>query len=241
MPVADQTVVERAQAAVRALARVAPKLPAVVHQMRADQAGQPRAAATHRAGDDVDGDADRRRRWCSTHERALHMCDPADRSCSIDPDRDISDPTGQAAVGHDRAAVHERRLLKALEQLTSATLQVIALAEAYPTESVEREQLGPDAEVGTVWCRCCWKDEKYCEPIPVRTSGRSVGKPYYPGLCRWCGRMRTELGFDPPSWLVAKHHQGEAITEPMLAQAIAERPVSTESRSSKGKKGKKRK
>lgn len=236
----DEQVVERARAAVRALDRLEARLPAVVHVMRDSMAGQPRAAASHREGDDGDADGDRARArlWCATHERSMAQCEATDLDCSIDRDRQISDPTGVAAVGHDQAAVDLGHLRHLLGQLTATTVRLVALAEAYPTEAVERQQLSGDDEVGTVYCVCCYKDDRRLELITVRASGQRAGKKYYRDRCKWCGERTELLGFDPPKWMVAAHHRGERITAGMMQKAMAERPASS---AAKGKKGKRRK
>ena len=96
---------------------------------------------------------------------------------------------------------------------------------AYPTEAVERAQLGPDDEIGTRYCVCCYKDDRRLELITVRSSGKQAGKPYYRDRCKWCGERTSMLGFDPPAWMIAAHHRGERITPGMMLKAKNERPA----------------
>lgn len=235
---ADEELLARASAAVRALARLQRRLPAVLHVMRDHQSGQPAAAAAPVGGADPDGQADRARLWCTTHERSLAGCEPDDLSCRIDPGRQISDHVGRAAVGHDMAAADMRAMRQLLHALVDSTVKMVAIADSYPTSTVELEK--PDASdlVGTEWCRCCWKDDRYMEPITLRQSGPQAGRPYFTGLCLWCGRMRSTLGFEPPTWLVAMHHRGERINEGHLERARRERPAEAPAKPRKGKKRK---
>lgn len=214
----EQRTLERFDAARRVLGELGPRLPATIHVMRDCSAGQPAAAATHTASDDDDDQAERRRQWCSAHERSLGDCAPGDPSCRVDPRRAISDPTGEAAMVNDRADAHRRQLLGLLNEITRATVKLADLVAVYPSVAVERAQLGQDDAVGTVWCRSCWRDNKYCEPVGVRTSGPDAGKPYYVGLCRWCG----SLGFEPPPWLLEMRHHKKVIKQADIEKARGE-------------------
>lgn len=233
---ADEQLLARAGGAVRALGRLDPKLPAVMHQIRDVLGGQPRAAASHREGDDEDGSQARARLWCEEHERTVVQCDAEGLVCTdLSTPRGISDPVGLAATSNDPAAADLRRVRHLLDQLVRTTLELVAIADAYPTTAIQIEKFDASDLVGTEWCRCCWKDDKYCEPIALRTSGAQAGKPYFSGLCLWCGRMKNTLGFDPPTWMVELHHRGERIGPGLIEKAMRERPAPAP------KKGKKRK
>ena len=231
---ADAEHVARFVESVSQLEQLARRLPAVVHMMRDDMNGQPQAAAADR-GDGAQV------LWCWSHERSTRECDEAGELCTGELGRDISDPTGNAAVIPDRAKRDLAALFSRLDHLVSTSHVLLGLAAGYPTDTVEREQLGPDDEIGTVWCRSCWKDNKTCEPIALRKEG----KPYYAGLCRWCGRTRALIGGnrldpsdqrgDPPTWMVAKHHSGERITQGDIDKATKAVPKAT------SKKGRRRK
>jgi hypothetical protein len=232
---ADQELLARFGACVRELGRIDRRLPAALHVMRDSLGGQPKAAASHREGDDAgDEDADRRRLWCEEHEQSLDRCDPTG-PCEGLRDREISDPTGTAAVAFDPAASDMATVRKRLDGIVRQAVELAALLAAYPTDVQVREQLGPDDEIGTVWCRCCWKDDKYCEPITTRSSGPKAGSPYYVGLCRWCGQMKAELGFEPPTWMVAMRHRGERIGPGHVEKALEQRPATPKKSKGRGK------
>jgi len=216
---ADQ--VQRFTAVAREIEALAQRLPAVLHVMRDCQAGQPQAAASHREGDD-DGRDPLGQLWCWEHERSLAEClEVEGRPCAgeVDQGRDISDPVGNAGILADRAARDRTMLLKRMGELSSLGMQLLGLAANYPTAAAELDNPDPDDEVGTVWCRSCWKDAKACEPVYV---DRTTGRPRYTGLCLWCGRTRKEIGGsklpvldqrgDPPTWMVEKHRRGERVT-----------------------------
>lgn len=97
--------------------------------------------------------------------------------------------------------------------------EIEQIVDLYPTAPVERAAVD-DPGPGDEWCRCCWKDRKHCTPITLRPDGQ----PFYRGLCRWCGQTSKDLGAEPPTWLVAKRHRGERITEGMMAKARSEVP-----------------
>lgn len=241
LPAAQAEQVARFADTVRQLDALLLRLPAVLHLMRDDMAGQPRAAAAH-GGDDGHPLA---RYWCFEHERSLADCDEEGLACLGELSVGPSDPVGNAAVARDQAARDQRALLHRMQELVSVGTRMLGVVAGYPTSPSELEHPTLDDEVGTTWCRSCWKDEKYCEPV----SARPDGKPYYVGLCRWCGRTRKAIGGDrlvasdqrgdPPTWLVAKHHRGERVTPGDIARAAERVPAAA--KKAAAKKGRKRK
>jgi hypothetical protein len=212
----EQDQVQRFTAVVHELESLSLRLAAVLHVMRECQAGQPQAARSHREGDD-DGRSPLGQLWCWEHEQSLAVCIDRDGLlCTGELGRDISDPVGNAAILVDRATRDREMLLRRLEELTSKGMQVLGLAANYPTSSAELDNPDPDDEVGTTWCRSCWKDNKTCTPITTRLS---TGQRYYRDRCRWCGDMTKTIGGEPPTWLVAKHLRGERITTGHVDQA----------------------
>lgn len=203
--------------------QLAARLPAVLRVMRDDMAGHPRAASTGRG----DGPPP----WCWEHERSTLECDRAGLVCAGEVIAGPSDPTGSAAVIGDRAAENMRLLRREVEQLQLLLHRVVKLTAPYPTEHLEREFV--EATPGDEWCRSCWRDDKHCEPITRKPNGR----PYYDGLCKWCGSFRAEHGCNPPVVLLQRRHRGEVIRSTMVAQALKEaRSESAKPRSKKGRK-----
>jgi hypothetical protein len=227
----EQDQVQRFTAVVHELESLSLRLAAVLHVMRECQAGQPQAARSHREGDD-DGRSPLGQLWCWEHERSLAVCIERDGLlCTGELGRDISDPVGNAAILADRATRDREMLLRRLEELTSKGMQVLGLAANYPTSSAELDNPEPDDEVGTVWCRSCWKDNKACEPVYLRPG---ADKPLYAGLCLWCGRHRAAIGGaklpatdqrgDPPTWMVEKHRRGDRVTKGDIDRAAKSVP-----------------
>lgn len=208
LPARDQELAARFAEAARAAQALGARLPAVLHLVRESMAGQPAAAVAHREGDDDDRDP-LARLWCEDHERSVRECDRAGLVCEGIAPRAISDPVGEAAVRPDFAANDLAQIVRRAERFVQDVGHLLGLAEAYPVHAAELDKPEPDDEVGTVWCRCCWKVDKRCEPIAIQ---EKTGRPYYAGLCRWCGRTRAALGFDPPTWMVEKHLEGERVT-----------------------------
>lgn len=188
----DQALVTRLAEALMAADRLQLELPALLHLMRDHQAGQPRAQSLT----------------------------PSSGSSYIDDDTERPtghhDPTGDAGIAPDQAARDQREIRRHLQLAMAHLDQAIGIGHSYPSQAGPQPEI--DATPGTDWCRCCWKDDHYCEPIPVDTEG----VPYYRGLCRWCGAFASREGFEPPTDLVVLKHRGERITAPMVAAAKAE-------------------
>lgn len=188
----DQALVTRLGEALQAGDRLQLELPALLHLMRDHQAGQPRAQSL------------------TPSTGSSHIDDDAERPTGH------HDPTGDAAITPDRAAHHQREIRRHLELAITHLSQAITIGQSYPSQATEPEDI--EATPGKEWCRSCWKDRKYCEPITMRPDGQ----PYYRGLCRWCGAFASREGFEPPTDLVVLKHRGERITTPMVAAAKAE-------------------
>ena len=182
------------------------RLPAVLHVMRDGMAGQPQASGS--------GGGDGPAPWCWVHERTTVECDAEGEMCSGELIAGPSDPTGNAAVSGDRAAGDYRRIRREVEQLQMVVTRLTKLAAPYPVEHLEPEFV--EATAGEDWCRSCWRDDKYCEPI----TRRSNGKPYYVGLCKWCGQFNSTHNRIPPVELVQRRHRGDRINLPMIDQAL---------------------
>lgn len=71
------------------------------------------------------------------------------------------------------------------------------------------------------WCRSCYRDDQYLEPVHVNKHGR-----VYRDYCRWCGDWEAEsrrIGrtpTEPPLAIIKARHRGERITERMVEAAL---------------------
>ena len=197
MPSAQADRLNRVRAASAALDRLVRELPGTWALMRDNLAGQPRAAAPDGRGDPV--------AWCWVHERTVAECDRADMACTGEVLTGPADPTGTAALQGDRTARDHRELDRRLDKLASLVAEAEAITAGYPGAAmeVEGERPGP----GEHHCRLCWLDGKRIKEIDLNTKGR----PYYSGLCRRCGRWRSKLGGDLPTWFVHMLNEKEPI------------------------------
>lgn len=233
LPAVDQELVARFAGAVQAAGGLTRRLPATLHVMRDNQAGQPRAAAPDAHGERV--------AWCWDHERTVAECDRAGLTCVGEIIAGASDPTGEAATVSDRAEHDRRALARALVRAATAVQEAVAITSAYPVVALVDEDQDPSP--GEDLCRCCWKVHKY----PKLIERKADGTPYYKGLCRWCGQMRRTLrgdrlgkvdpAGDPPTWLVANHLDG-TVTQGMVdkAQREIDAKVAKRAKTAKGKK-----
>lgn len=193
----DQGMVTRLNEVLTAADRLALELPSVLHLMRDHQNGQPRAASYSP----------------SSSTGTTRTPEPWELE---EPATGHPDPTGDAATRPDRAIADQRLLHTHLEAAISHLTAAIAVANTYPRQPGEPEDVEPTP--GEDWCRSCWKDRKYCEPI----SRRSDGTPWYSGMCRWCGDALKTIGHEPPTWMLEKRHRGERITASMIDRAKTE-------------------
>lgn len=161
-------------------------------------AGHPKAAR-------YDGhDGQSARLWCFIHERDHQACTHDGLACGGTPVTG-TDPTGEAGTSPDRAAVALKVVDDALLALAleAQRLAVELTAWAPPSTGMAR----PDPSSVTApdgWCTSCWRDNRYHEPVGVRTGGS--GAAYYAGLCEWCGRFRKAQGYLPSIELLRKRH-----------------------------------
>lgn len=229
LPASDQAKVDRMGEAVEHLVRIHRQLPATLYMVRESMAGQPSNP----------GGTGPTWNWCKDHERSTKACDAEGLLCKGEPDV-RSDPTGNAAVINDIAKRDYRDLLRLAELVDSTARRMLGLEETYPTERIDLEEIEPDDEVGSKYCRACFKDNNDLTLVTLRAK---TNEPYYVGLCRWCGLRAAELGGDPPTWMVAKHHRGDRVTPGDMARAkkvYDEIKARSTTKSNKRKKGKRK-
>ncbi|MCU1356399.1 MAG: hypothetical protein JWM89_1817 [Acidimicrobiales bacterium] len=212
LPATDQALRTRLGEVLEELDRLQLQFGPKVRMMRDAMAGQPQAARTTHDG--------REWPWCWIHEQTIDRCDEAGEVCDGEITGGPSDPTGNAGVVRDRAAQDHKDLTRLLELVVRAGNQALDIAVRYPTTQVEPVDIDPGP--GELYCRCCYKDNQRLELITRRDNGN--GRPYYPGLCIWCGRRRAALGLnmDPPTWMVQMRHRSQPINETHMARARQE-------------------
>lgn len=159
-------------------------------------AGHPRAVR-------YDGDPTGAGLWCFVHERDHRCCERDGLACGGTPIVG-ADPTGEAAVGADRAAQAQARIDHAVTALADAAKTLAVELAAWSPPSTDMQRPDPaSASAPEGWCRSCWRDNRYHEPVGIRPGGTA---PYYRDLCEWCGRFRAAEGYLPPVELLRKRH-----------------------------------
>lgn len=137
-----------------------------------------------------------------------HLSGPA--SGSLEPGRgsERSDPTGKAGTSGwvGDAERDLREFNDALDRLHAAVLDVARVIDDWTPP--ERAKVSDGDGFSDLFCRSCWRVDQTCTPVARRADGR----PYYTGMCLWCGRLCAELGLKkdvlPPLELVKRHLQG---------------------------------
>jgi hypothetical protein len=180
--------------------------PALLAAIRDSMAGQPQAARPDASRSSAGA-------WCWTHQCELTRCvDDARYGCDAGTIDRPNDPAGEAAITNDRATNHRNEIIRRLRRITTDVRELHALAALYPADPFEPETAhGPGGD----WCRSCWRDGQYHQPIDRDKDGQ----PYYAGLCRWCGSFNARERFLPPVDLLAHRHRGERVTEGMVLDA----------------------
>lgn len=155
--------------------RIANQLPERLYAMRTEMAGQPRAARYDSGGVS--------HQWCWTHERDVDQCHRDDLDCTGETFV-LHDPTGEAAVGYDKAQIDrdnlERHLCTAHRVLDRVVDILVCYAPARPDI--------PRAGVGTC-CDC----HRYFDG---RNGKLSVYKGTDP-VCTACRARRDRAANEP--------------------------------------------
>lgn len=116
----------------------------------------------------------------------------------------IADPTGEAAIADDPASTDlaelDKRLARARGDLAVA-VKILARHQTARTPNQIRNlrQAAADEldDLGDDWCKSHLQIH-VLQPIDVRKSGENAGRPYYVGMCRWCGENLAKLKRDHP-------------------------------------------
>lgn len=116
----------------------------------------------------------------------------------------ISDPTGEAAIADDPASADlaelDRRISRARIDLAVA-VKILARHQTArtPAQISNLRQVAADEldDLGDEWCKSHLQIH-VLQPIDVRKSGEHAGRPYYVGMCRWCGETLARLKRDHP-------------------------------------------
>ena len=138
-----------------------------------------------------------------------------------------SDTTGDSATSPDAAAlmhVRYRALLDWLNDNAADLRNLIAqLVPAQPNTKItpcgacgaprpvtakRRNDLAAADVAQAGWCKSCYRDDRYLQPIEVDRSGHR----YYAAYCRWCGGFKADHGVEPPLAVLRIHHQRSRVS-----------------------------
>jgi hypothetical protein len=125
----------------------------------------------------------------------------------------------------DAAAARYKPELAALTKRLEADLarltRIHQICNPEPAKSLATRDMQVAQVEADGWCGHCWSDDQFLEPIALRPSVAPIpSRPYYRGLCRWCGSFKREHGTLPPIALLRKHHGSKPITEADVEKAL---------------------
>lgn len=130
----------------------------------------------------------------------------------------VSDPTGEAAIRPDKAAMHLREVddkLRAAHAAVSRVVTLLALYTPRPATDGEQRSLELDNDPG---CESCSRTEssrgvKRWEPVWKRGNPGGVLRDTA-GLCAWCYTWTKDTGRLPSMDELALHHSGNIVKRP---------------------------
>ncbi len=116
----------------------------------------------------------------------------------------IADPTGEAGIRDDPASTDlaelDKRLARARGDLAVAVKILARHQTARTPTQIRNLRQAADHELddlGDDWCKSHLQIH-VLQPIDVRKTGDNAGRPYYVGMCRWCGENLSRLKRDHP-------------------------------------------
>lgn len=145
--------------------------------------------------------------WETATDPRLHVPEPRDEEGEARVRQGRSDVDEEDRKG-DAAAARYRSELTSLAGRVYADLArietIITVCNPDQPERLANRDLLAAQVAAEGWCPSCWRDDQHLQEIELR---KSTGKPYYRGLCRWCGGWKGDTGSIPPVWIVKKHHR----------------------------------
>lgn len=192
--------------AIELLDRANPVLLPRLADMTEAQNGHPKSGAL----DSVGGRG--KTTFCEVHGRERCACGGGT------PFANQSDPTGEAAIIADRAAMDRRELERAVRSIAAQASEVVYMLARYtPRPATERERLASladnDRDVPCWSCRR-WEESKgqpKWEPASRTAEVAGERRP----LCWWCFDWLRKGDGSPPSLVqVAQHHTTGRVRRP---------------------------
>ena len=137
-----------------------------------------------------------------------------------------SDPTGEAAIADEvRTFLADEwdRLVKGLHIDMDRLHDILDMAVPSPVKLTDDAKTF-DQIVAEGYCRSCFRDHGYLEPVAMRPNGQRKYRAY----CNWCGEfMAAELAghpgtLEPPIELIEQRRLGKRLNRRQIDQAVAE-------------------
>lgn len=124
-----------------------------------------------------------------------------------------NDQTGEAVIHPDAAHDLFDEFRKLHDRVSKDTARIRRIIHMVPSTSSQKRR---DDDPGPDWCKSCYRDAGYLEPVATHPDG-SVK---YAGYCRWC---RESPITPPPLELVRTKHAGKRISVAMWERATGQR------------------
>lgn len=184
-----------------------------LERIRDSLAGQPRAASYDGAGRGGS------RLWCWTHERDLHRCQRDGLDCTGEA-IEVTDPTGEAAIGHDPAAVDLRNLGRLAAQLRRDVEAVADIVARYQLRPPRPSEIEATANANAPHCESCCRIEIakgvpwWVDPLTqerTTVAGRFADPQW---LCRWCYEHVVDRGCLPTADELEQRRSGKRVRCP---------------------------
>ena len=148
--------------------------------------------------------------WCMVHERNVTDCHAADMVCFGVPLSGPSDPTGEAGIRSDTAAVDLKNLKKALHRMVNDASLIVNILAAYTPRPATEHERSRTADINDPHCESCSTID-IAKGVPwwvePRTKERSTidGRlPKAMWLCAWCTDHVRNTGTDESGILPSK-------------------------------------
>lgn len=150
--------------------------------------------------------------WCDEHQQELADCHRQEHTCSRGiPIPVHPDPTGDAAVNHDKARSDERQLRKAIHTLENVADLLESIHGAYATrEPTAAEKRATEQDNDKGQCEVCSRSDVYT-PAIVTSSNAKGNLPRHYRLCRWHLDFTLSYGRLPNDAEEKRHHDGGRV------------------------------
>ena len=158
--------------------------------------------------------------WCMVHERNVVDCHAVDMVCFGVPLSGPSDPTGEAGIRSDIAAIDLKNLKRALHRMVNDASLIVNILAAYTPRPATEHERAKTADLNMPHCESCYRLEVskgtnwWVEPLTAErtTVTGKLGSAQW--LCRWCYDHVANTGIVPNDDELEQHRAGKRIRCP---------------------------